>query len=117
MSKPDRYGWFDDWVGEYLDWDITLTPARMSSSMRFLELVGAEFLPSKEPCGIPALADEGTPDHVLVGVAPAPGKPGWVLGAELAGTPVGRELALAQEPRGNQVSVAAWRPAAAAARK
>jgi hypothetical protein len=82
MSKPDRYGWFDDWVGEYLEWAITLTPVRISSPKRFLELVGAEFLPSKEPCGVLALADEGTPDHVLVGVAPAPGKPDWVLGAE-----------------------------------
>jgi len=82
MSKLDRYGWFDDWVGAYLDWDITLTPAMISSPKRFLELVGAEFLPSKEPCGLPALADEGDSEHVLVGVAPAPGNPGWVLGAE-----------------------------------
>jgi len=82
MSTPDRYGWFDGWIEEYLDWAITLTAARISSPEEFLELVGAELLPSREPYGVLALADEGTPDRVLVGAAPAPGTLGWVLGAE-----------------------------------
>jgi hypothetical protein len=84
-SAPDnepKYQWLDQWVRRYLDGAVTLSLTGINSPGRFLELVGAAQPFRHDLRGVPALADESTPDAVLVGATPAPGKEGWVLGAE-----------------------------------
>ncbi len=83
MSMPAdaKHAWLDPWVDTYLE-AIGLTVARISSPGKFLELVGAEPRPADESGGVLALADASTLSQALIGVAPLPGGPGWILGAE-----------------------------------
>jgi hypothetical protein len=83
MSTSDngKYEWFDPWVEEERYGNITLTLARIGSAEEFLAVVGAQLLPGT--CyGVTALALGYTDDHELIGARPAPGRHGWVLGAE-----------------------------------
>lgn len=85
-SGPEhaKYQWLDGWVAD-LGGAITLTVTGISSPQEFLVLVGARQRPDQHPTalrGVAALADESMGDDVLVGVMPAPGRSGWVLGAE-----------------------------------
>jgi Family of unknown function (DUF6461) len=85
-STPDntKYEWLDSWVAD-LGGAITLTLTGIGSPEEFLELVGAQRRPSEDEemlRGVSALAGGSTLNHVLVGVTPAPGRQGWVLGAE-----------------------------------
>ncbi len=79
-----KYGWLDEWFEANLGEALTLTLARISSPEAFLKAIGARSLPGDEGTlsGVTALADGNGHEHVLVGVIPAPGKPGWVLAAE-----------------------------------
>jgi hypothetical protein len=87
-SRPDRpegrYGWLDEWAEANLSEALTVTVARIDSPEAFLTAIGARLLPAGESRlrGVTALADANTPERVVVGVIPAPGKPGWVLAAE-----------------------------------
>ena len=84
-SMPDiltKYHWLDGWVERYLDGAVALTLTGINSPEEFLKLVGAAEPFRHDVRGVPALEDERTPGYVLVGVTPAPGKEGWVLGAE-----------------------------------
>jgi hypothetical protein len=73
--------WLDPWVDTYLE-AIGLTLARTGSPERFLKLIGAQPSPADEPGGVLALADASTLGQALIGTAPLPGGPGWILGAE-----------------------------------
>jgi hypothetical protein len=91
MSTPtdnpprNKYEWLDPWVEEFVQGAIAFTVARSDSPEKFLAgSVGARLL-SLKLRGVPALAAERPPDRVLVGVMPAPGKPGWILAAESPG--------------------------------
>ena len=77
-----KHQWLDGWVEQYLDGAVALTLAGINSPEGFLKLIGATEPFRSNLRGVPALEDERTPGLALVGVTPAPGKEGWVLGAE-----------------------------------